>query len=206
MLSRRRKKKSSQSKDQFIDLAYEAIQEAELEEDRKGVIEEVIDALINATDLPLVAEVIAEQLTSQDVIERTAEKHFIQGEELRTSRTATPDLYHSYKETDMDINEIINKEDEEKENDPHTPIDNAALLSTLHNNNNNNDIDNRDGMDSNNIKTEEQNSLMKTIKHHYDDLSDYLWRFFRLLILACLVALIYQYYQHYSFYFSFLFL
>ncbi|CAO3611670.1 unnamed protein product [Cunninghamella echinulata] len=184
---------------------YEAIQEAELEEDRKGVIEEVIDALINATDLPLVAEVIAEQLSSQDVIERTAEKHFIQGEELRTSRTATPDLYHSCKETDIDMDEIINKEEVEKENDPHTPIDNVALLSTLHNNNNN-DIDNDDGMDNSNTKIEGQHSLMKTIKHHYDDLSDYLWRFFRLLILACLVALIYQYYQHYSYYFSFLFL
>ncbi|CAO3621637.1 unnamed protein product [Cunninghamella blakesleeana] len=208
-MSRKRKKHSSQSKDQFINLAYEAIQEAELEEDRKGVIEEVIDALINATDLPSVAEVITEQLSSQDVIERTAEKHFIQEEEERISRTATPDLYQSYKESppppsassissslsslphDLSLTSSFINDDQE----PKEILKNEDIKEE--------DEDNDDD-NNNNKESHFYNINSITKKNHINDISDYLWRFFRLLILACLVALLYQYYQHYSTYFSFL--
>lgn len=66
---------SSQNKDQFMDLAQAALEEADEEEEKRGLIGEVVEALIVNTGAPLVAEVISEQLRSQDIIERAAEMH-----------------------------------------------------------------------------------------------------------------------------------
>jgi hypothetical protein len=61
-------------KDKFIDLAQAALEEATLEEERKGVMQEIIEALIAKSGAPLVLEVISDQLHCQDVIEEKAEK------------------------------------------------------------------------------------------------------------------------------------
>ncbi|ORZ01319.1 hypothetical protein BCR43DRAFT_486743 [Syncephalastrum racemosum] len=63
------------TKDRFIELAQAALEEADLEDERKGVLQEVLEALIAKTGAPLVAECISEQLRSQEVIERLAESH-----------------------------------------------------------------------------------------------------------------------------------
>ncbi|KAI8053134.1 uncharacterized protein B0P05DRAFT_479711 [Gilbertella persicaria] len=68
-------KKDEKGIDRFIDLAQAALEEADIEEERKGVIHEVVEALIAKSGAPLVKEVISEQLHSQDVIERIAENH-----------------------------------------------------------------------------------------------------------------------------------
>lgn len=97
-------------RDRFIDLAQAALEEADIEEERKGVIHEVMEALIAKTGAPLVAEVISEQLRSQDVIERIAEHH----EEERKRLNSTPlmtridstDSINSLKEPEVDIEQV----------------------------------------------------------------------------------------------------
>ncbi|KAI8063792.1 hypothetical protein BC940DRAFT_306869 [Gongronella butleri] len=79
-----RRKKSQLSKDKFIDLAQAALEEADLEEDRRSVLGDVVEALINTTGAPLVAEVISQQLTSQDVIEKSAEQHYTNQRQTRS--------------------------------------------------------------------------------------------------------------------------
>lgn len=92
------------NKDRFIDLAQAALEEADIEEERKGVIHEVMEALIAKTGAPLVAEVISEQLRSQDVIERIAEHHEEERKRLNESplmtRIDSTDSIHSLKEPD----------------------------------------------------------------------------------------------------------
>ncbi|KAG1457416.1 hypothetical protein G6F56_006609 [Rhizopus delemar] len=80
MKPKRQGKKSSskgtqRNKDHFIDLAQEAFEEADKEEEKLGIIGEVMEALIVKTGAPLMAETISEQWRSQDVIEKVAEMH-----------------------------------------------------------------------------------------------------------------------------------
>ncbi|CDH51657.1 predicted protein [Lichtheimia corymbifera JMRC:FSU:9682] len=63
------------NKDRFMELAQAALEEATLEDERKGLIYEVVEALIAKSGAPLVAEVISEQLRSQEIIEQLAESH-----------------------------------------------------------------------------------------------------------------------------------
>jgi hypothetical protein len=91
-------------KDRFIDLAQAALEEADIEEDRKGVIHEVMEALIAKTGAPLVAEVISEQLRCQDVIERLAENH----EEDRRRLNSSPHM------TRVDSTESLKAPDDEE--------------------------------------------------------------------------------------------
>lgn len=72
-------------KDRFIELAQAALEEAKMEEEQKGVLQELVEALIARTGAPMVANVILEQFQSQDVIERSAEDHFEQQERRRSS-------------------------------------------------------------------------------------------------------------------------
>lgn len=72
-------------KDRFIELAQAALEEAKMEEEQKGVLQELVEALIARTGAPMVANVILEQFQSQDVIERLAEDHFEQQERRRSS-------------------------------------------------------------------------------------------------------------------------
>lgn len=58
-----------------MELAQAALEEATLEDERKGLIYEVVEALIAKSGAPLVAEVISEQLRSQEIIEQLAESH-----------------------------------------------------------------------------------------------------------------------------------
>ncbi|CAO0797816.1 unnamed protein product [Mucor circinelloides] len=72
-------------KDKFIELAQAALEEAKMEEEQKGVLQELVEALLARTGAPMVANVILEQFQSQDVIERLAEDHFEQQERRRSS-------------------------------------------------------------------------------------------------------------------------
>jgi signal recognition particle GTPase len=72
-------------KDKFIELAQAALEEAKMEEEQKGVLQELVEALITRTGAPMVADVILEQFRSQDVIERLAEDHFEQQERRRST-------------------------------------------------------------------------------------------------------------------------
>ncbi|KAG2196778.1 hypothetical protein INT46_011147 [Mucor plumbeus] len=103
----------SQHKDRFIDLAQAALEEANLEEERKGVIHEVMEALIAKSGAPLVAEVISEQLRSQDVIERIAENHEEDRRRINSSphmtRVDSTDSMNSLKAPD---DEELEQEDE----------------------------------------------------------------------------------------------
>jgi hypothetical protein len=137
-------------KDRFIDLAQAALEEADIEEERKGVIHEVMEALIAKTGAPLVAEVISEQLRSQDVIERIAEHH----EEDRRRLNSSPIILTRIDSTDS-INSL-------KEPD---------------------------------INEEEELNSIRTISPEPTIvfIAEYLWRFFRVLILASLVGLVYHF-------------
>ncbi|KAI7863982.1 hypothetical protein BDF14DRAFT_1839085 [Spinellus fusiger] len=72
---------SRDARDPFIDLAQAALEEATVEEDQRGVIQEVVETLIAQTGAPLVVDAIAEQRQSQDIIEKLAESH--QEEQLK---------------------------------------------------------------------------------------------------------------------------
>lgn len=138
------------NKDRFIDLAQAALEEADLEEERKGVIQEVVEALISKTGAPLVAEVISEQLHSQDVIERLAEIH-----EENRRRTEDPRPLARIESSDS-INSIKSPDDEELERD----------------------------------KSEDELFIEDDRSNRFILIAEYLWRFFRILILSSLVGLV----------------
>lgn len=150
---RSRHSKSSdeqRNKDRFIDLAQAALEEADIEEDRKGVIHEVMEALIAKTGAPLVAEVISEQLRSQDVIERIAEHHEEERKRLSSSplmRIDSTDSIHSLKEPESQVEVVILERSSSPE--PIIPV-----------------------------------------------IAEYLWRFFRVLILSSVVGLVYHFLAH----------
>ncbi|KAG0175630.1 hypothetical protein DFQ28_006606 [Apophysomyces sp. BC1034] len=132
------------NKDRFIDLAQAALEEATIEEDRKGVIQEVVEALIAKTGAPLVAEVISEQLRSQEVIERLAESH----EEERQRMSASP--------VDVFAPNLLKEPNTEgvMEEDPKILHDSIQPILLV---------------------------------------SEYMWRLFRVLLLASLVGLVYHF-------------
>lgn len=140
------------NKDRFIDLAQAALEEADIEEERKGVIHEVMEALIAKTGAPLVAEVISEQLRSQDVIERLAELHEEERQRLNDSplmsRADSTDSINSLKEPDE---EFEDKHDELFNERSHSPEPTIVFIA------------------------------------------EYLWRFFRVLILSSVVGLVYHF-------------
>lgn len=144
-----RKNSDETNKDRFIDLAQAALEEADREEDRKGVIHEVMEALIAKTGAPLVAEVISEQLRCQDVIEKIAAEHH-QEETLRKRSLARVESTESLKEPDSDF--------EEEE-----------------------------------IVTQKS---IPTMEPSIPVIAEYLWRFFRVLILSSLVGLVYHFLAH----------
>jgi hypothetical protein len=76
-------------KDRFIELAQAALEEAKMEEEQKGVLQELMEALIIRTGAPMMADVIFEQFRSQDVIEKLAEDHYIEQEKRRRSSDIT---------------------------------------------------------------------------------------------------------------------
>ncbi|OAD04099.1 hypothetical protein MUCCIDRAFT_110978 [Mucor lusitanicus CBS 277.49] len=139
----------AQHKDRFIDLAQAALEEANLEEERKGVIHEVMEALIAKSGAPLVAEVISEQLRSQDVIERIAEHH----EEDRRRINSSPHM---------------------------TRVDSTDSVNSLK------------APDDEELEQEDEQSNQKAGDDRPDTwvlFAEYLWRFFRVLLLASLVGL-----------------
>ncbi|CAO3595948.1 unnamed protein product [Absidia cylindrospora] len=198
----RRRKRSSISKDKFIDLAQAALEEADLEDDKKGVLEQVVEALISTTGAPMLSEVIAAQLASQDVIERIAEQHFIQ--KMEQSRAGTPDSTASTSTNNNNNNseeEPMDPIDFKEHDDPATlfppspppePMDGttaaaaaAAAAATF-------------------LPSIGDASIKYPSSYSIYSISDYLWRLFRILILASLVALLYQFYLHHQYYFVFL--
>lgn len=88
-------------KDKFIELAQAALHEAQMEEEQKGVLQELIEALIIKTGAPMMADVIFEQFRSQDVIEKLAEDHYIQQESRRrSSSSSSSDVDTAHSNTD----------------------------------------------------------------------------------------------------------
>ncbi|KAI9311748.1 hypothetical protein BX666DRAFT_1845837, partial [Dichotomocladium elegans] len=80
-------------KDRFMELAQAALEEATLEEERKGLIYEVVEALIAQSGAPLVAEVISEQLRSQEIIEHLAESHQEEKKQKEERRRSKQDVF-----------------------------------------------------------------------------------------------------------------
>lgn len=126
------------NKDRFIELAQAALEEANLEDERKGVIQEVVEALIAKTGAPLVAEVISEQLRSQEVIEQVAELH--EEEQERRRRESKQEVF-------------------------------APSL----------------------LKEPPDAVLQVDDGHRRLPISEYIWRLFRILLLASLVGLVYHF-------------
>lgn len=139
------------TKDRFIELAQAALEEADLEDERKGVLQEVLEALIAKTGAPLVAECISEQLRSQEVIERLAESH--EEEEERRRRDSKR---HVFAPTML------------KE-----PPDSVS------------DKDSRSSSSSSIISSSSTSRSWL--------ISEYIWRLFRILLLASLVGLMYHF-------------
>ncbi|KAI9492730.1 hypothetical protein BDB00DRAFT_883375 [Zychaea mexicana] len=134
------------NKDRFIELAQAALEEATLEDERKGVIYEVVEALIAKTGAPLVAEVISEQLRSQDVIEKLAESH--EEEEEQRRRRSKQNVFAP----------SLLKEP------PDAVATNRFTAAIASSNNNRRWL-----------------------------ISEYIWRLFRILLLASLVGLVYHF-------------
>ncbi|ORX58885.1 hypothetical protein DM01DRAFT_1333502 [Hesseltinella vesiculosa] len=127
------------------------------------------------------AEVIAQQLSSQDVIERTAEEHF----DLETHRRQrSPSVASTTSTTSSlapleipdDLTDIIDPTDY-KEHDLTSPSAPCPLTPGA---------------------TSSGQNTMSFL------LADYLWRVFKILLLASLVALVYHFYMHHPQYFRFL--
>lgn len=114
-------------KDRFIELAQAALEEAKMEEEQKGVLQELVEALIARTGAPMMADVILEQFRSQDVIERLAEDHFNEQQKRRKSSSellSSDGLYspHVLKEPSTEQNVIHHTND-------HNSIDKMLLIS-----------------------------------------------------------------------------
>lgn len=124
-------------KDKFIELAQAALEQAKMEEEQKGLFQELLEVFIAQTGAPMVADVILEQFRSQDVIEKKAEDHC----ERRRSSTSSSSCDDLKEEQDLFIDESNHSKS----------IDTMMLVS------------------------------------------EYLWRFFRLLFLSSLVCLVYHF-------------
>ncbi|KAG2199006.1 hypothetical protein INT46_005023 [Mucor plumbeus] len=90
-------------KDRFIELAQAALEEAKMEEEQKGVLQELVEALIARTGAPMVANVILEQFQSQDVIEKLAEDHFEQQERRKSSCQEEKEQLNTLKEPTSEV-------------------------------------------------------------------------------------------------------
>ena len=137
-------------KDKFIELAQAALEEAKMEEEQKGVFQELLETFLARSGAPVVADVILEQFRSQDVIERLAEDHFEQQQERRRSSCLEND----------EISQVLKDPASEQ-----VTMHSEAILTTTNQNN--------------------FDTIMLV--------SEYLWRFFRLLIPASLVCLVYHF-------------
>ncbi|KAF7724624.1 hypothetical protein EC973_000868 [Apophysomyces ossiformis] len=70
------------ARDRFMEIAQAALEEANKEEDQKGVIQEMLEALIATAGAQLMAEVIAEQMRSPEVMEQLAANQDYQRQSL----------------------------------------------------------------------------------------------------------------------------
>ncbi|KAI8336630.1 hypothetical protein BC941DRAFT_427618 [Chlamydoabsidia padenii] len=200
--------------DRFMELAHAALEEATKEEEAKGVIQELMEQLVIRTGAPLMAGVIAEQLRSQEVIEQLAEQSFErqrrrqqyeqqQQQQAQSSssnmvplstkqkkRRMTPSSKHrgsTLRPLSSPIQHTINP-----------PLSSSSLSSSS-------SVSASSSKESHVLEeavTRDQYIIQHpgTTLHHTDRLlmiSDYIWRLFRLLILASLVALVYHYVCNY---------
>ncbi|KAK4518371.1 uncharacterized protein ATC70_001724 [Mucor velutinosus] len=151
-------------KDKFIELAQAALEEAKMEEEQKGVLQELVEALLARTGAPMVANVILEQFQSQDVIERLAEDHFEQQERRRSSSC------HQQQQ----------QKEEEQEQQLNTLKEPASEIVEKE-------------MDTSTITSKLDHQYTYTTADYIMTISEYLWRIFRLLLLASLVGLVYHF-------------
>ncbi|KAI7849397.1 hypothetical protein BDC45DRAFT_520676 [Circinella umbellata] len=207
------------NKDRFIELAQAALEEATLEDERKGVIYEVVEALIAKTGAPLVAEVISEQLRSQEVIEKLAESHE-EEEEQRRRRSKQNVFAPSLLKEPPDA--VLQPMDQVIEDDDTSVITAATTNNSIivngdnsnNNSNNNNNTMNKSHKNYNdnrknngNGSGNHNNSPVAMIRSNSSMLltaastsngrtwliSEYIWRLFRILLLASLVGLVYHF-------------
>lgn len=207
--------------DRFMELAHAALEEATKEEEAKGVVQELMERLVARTGAPLMAGVIAEQFRSQEVIERLAEQSFerqrqrqqyqqqrhlpskvllsIKPKRRRTHKAAaTPrNPGSAFRPLSSPIQPILpssspppsTSSSSSSISSSSSSSSSIASTSTLKESNNLEDAVTRDHF------TIQQPSA--ALHHPGPDrlllLSDYIWRLFRLLILASLVALVYHY-------------
>ncbi|KAL9542634.1 hypothetical protein MBANPS3_008513 [Mucor bainieri] len=161
-------------KDKFIELAQAALEEAKMEEEQKGVLQELVEALLARTGAPMVANVILEQFQSQDVIERLAEDHFEQQERRRSSS-----CYHQQQQKQQQQQQE-EEEEEEQQQQLNTLKEPASEMVEKE-------------IDTSNITSKLDHQYTNTTADYIMTISEYLWRIFRFLLLASLVGLVYHF-------------
>lgn len=157
-------------KDKFIELAQAALEEAKMEEEQKGVLQELVEALISRTGAPMMADVILEQFRSQDVIERLAEDHFEQQERRRSCSSGSSSINDNIGQiNEYSPNTLKEPSSEAHEKADTTNIENQGIMA--------------------HCQDDRSYSNFDTIML----ISEHLWRVFRLLLLSSLVGLIYHF-------------
>jgi len=203
----RRRKKQPDEFDRFMELAQAALDEATKEDDAKGVLQELMERLIARSGAPLMAGVIAEQLRSQEVIEQLAERSFdrrrlrCHGNQAPRQQLSSQSHHVQQKQLSLQSHLPAHRIQQPPKtsssslspsNSSPVPSTRAPAAQEQHN-----DIDHQK---HNDIVAHDQYTMLPQQLHtHHDDpdrlllISEYMWRVFRLLLLASLVALMYHY-------------
>ncbi|SAL98763.1 hypothetical protein [Absidia glauca] len=213
--------------DRFMELAHAALEEANKEEEAKGVLQELMERLVARTGAPLMAGVIAEQLRSQEVIERLAEQSFErqrrrqQYQQQRFPPSSSPKVLLSTRPKRRRASKVttIPKNPGSALRPLSSPIQpiipaSSPPLSTSSSSSSVSSSSTSSSSSSSIASTstfKESNNLEDAVTRDHFTLqqpsadlhqtgsdrlllvSDYIWRLFRLLILASLVALVYHY-------------
>ncbi|OAC98049.1 hypothetical protein MUCCIDRAFT_157449 [Mucor lusitanicus CBS 277.49] len=139
-----------------------------MEEEQKGVLQELVETLLARTGAPMVASVILEQFQSQDVIERLAEDHFEQ-QERRRSSSCHHQQQQQQQQQKAQEQQQLNTLKEPASEIVEAEIDTGSITSTL------------------------DHPYTNTTADYIMTISEYLWRVFRFLLLASLVGLVYHF-------------
>ncbi|CAO3590496.1 unnamed protein product [Absidia cylindrospora] len=192
--------------DRFIELAHAALEEATKEEDAKGVLRELLERFLARTGAPLMADVIGEQLRSQEIIEQLAEQSFERQQYLpassvsarqkkRRSDTSLSNCKHVSPHRQTFLGPAASSSFHSSLPSPSTT---PATLATASPTTTAELKDPHDPETIDEAVTRDQFIIQQSPSLHTRPdqlllLSEYIWRLFRLLILASLVALVYHY-------------
>ncbi|ORZ12762.1 hypothetical protein BCR42DRAFT_419916 [Absidia repens] len=201
--------------DRFIELAHDALEEATKEEDAKGVLRELLERFLARTGAPLMADVIGEQLRSQEIIEQLAEQSFERqhGKYIKQQQYIPASSVSTRQKKRLNDTSLSNR----KHLSPHRqlgPTASSSLSFSLPSSLTTTTTpvtlptaspiiiaDLKDPHDPETIDeavTRDQFIIQQSPSLHTRPdrlllVSEYIWRLFRLLILASLVALVYHY-------------